>query len=120
MTQVSGGNLLSVRQAAIFLGLSIERVKQLIYAGRLPADRIDRFWVLHEKDLVDFQLSRQIQNAPTRDQINRVLRKAGLKHPAQIRKWWNGPRMKLLEKTPAEAFPDDPEAVLAEAQRAGG
>jgi excisionase family DNA binding protein len=43
--------LLSTTQAADILGVKQARVRQLILAGRLPARKIGRDWVIRQKDL---------------------------------------------------------------------
>jgi excisionase family DNA binding protein len=43
--------LLSTREAADILGISVLRVQQLIWDGRLPAQRIGRTYVINEEDL---------------------------------------------------------------------
>lgn len=43
--------LLSVTEAATRLGVSSRRVRALIDAGRLPAQKIGRTWVIREADL---------------------------------------------------------------------
>jgi excisionase family DNA binding protein len=43
--------LISTKQAAERLGVSMLRVQQLIRAGRLPAEKVGRDYVILEKDL---------------------------------------------------------------------
>lgn len=43
--------LLTTRQAAERLGISIPRVHQLISEGRLPAEKVGRDYVIREEDL---------------------------------------------------------------------
>jgi len=43
--------LISTKQAAEKLGVSVLRVQQLIWAKRLPADKIGRDYVIHADDL---------------------------------------------------------------------
>ena len=43
--------LLSTAQAAKILGVNDSRVRQLILAGRLPAQKIGGNWIVYEKDL---------------------------------------------------------------------
>jgi excisionase family DNA binding protein len=43
--------LLTTRQAAERLGISIPRVHQLINEGRLPAEKVGRDYVIREEDL---------------------------------------------------------------------
>jgi excisionase family DNA binding protein len=43
--------LLSTREAAARLGISADRVRQLIRAGRLPAQRLGRDWYIQPADL---------------------------------------------------------------------
>ena len=44
-------NLISTREAADRLGVSVLRVQQLIWAGRLPAQKVGRDYVINESDL---------------------------------------------------------------------
>ena len=43
--------MLTTREVAKELGLSVQRVKQLIYAGRLPAEKLGRDWMIQGEDL---------------------------------------------------------------------
>jgi excisionase family DNA binding protein len=43
--------LLTTRQAAERLGISIPRIHQLINEGRLPAEKVGRDYVIREEDL---------------------------------------------------------------------
>jgi excisionase family DNA binding protein len=43
--------LLTTREAAARLGISVLRVQQLIWDGRLPAEKIGRDYVINEVDL---------------------------------------------------------------------
>ena len=43
--------LISTKEAAEKLGVSTLRVQQLIWGGRLPADKIGRDYVIQESDL---------------------------------------------------------------------
>lgn len=43
--------LLTTKEAAERLGISIRRVQELIKSGRLPADRFGRAFVIRESDL---------------------------------------------------------------------
>lgn len=43
--------LLSTNEASEKLNLSAIRVRQLIYSGRLPANKVGRDYVINEKDL---------------------------------------------------------------------
>ncbi len=45
------GKLLSVKDAAAALELSEQRIKQLIYEERLPAEKIGNQWIIAEADL---------------------------------------------------------------------
>ncbi|MBA4121481.1 MAG: helix-turn-helix domain-containing protein [Acidobacteria bacterium] len=45
------GKLLSVKDAAAALDLSEQRIKQLIYEGRLWAEKIGNQWIIVESDL---------------------------------------------------------------------
>jgi excisionase family DNA binding protein len=44
-------NLLTVAQAADLLGISPQRVRQLISAGRLKAEKAGRDWLIDPPDL---------------------------------------------------------------------
>ena len=44
-------NLISSKEAAERLGLSLRRVQALITSGRLPAQKIGNSYVVNEKDL---------------------------------------------------------------------
>ncbi len=44
-------NLISTKEAAEKLGLSLRRVQALITVGRLPAQKIGNSYVVREKDL---------------------------------------------------------------------
>jgi excisionase family DNA binding protein len=43
--------LLSVKQAAVALGVNRQRVQQLIEAKRLPAEKVGAYYVIREIDL---------------------------------------------------------------------
>ena len=43
--------ILTAKQAAKALGVNDSRVRQLILAGRLPAQKFANVWLIHEKDL---------------------------------------------------------------------
>jgi excisionase family DNA binding protein len=43
--------ILTTAQAAKILGVNDSRVRQLILAGRLPAQKLGRDWIIYEKDL---------------------------------------------------------------------
>jgi excisionase family DNA binding protein len=43
--------LISTKEASKQLGVNVQRVKQLIYAGRLPAQKIGKVWIIRERDL---------------------------------------------------------------------
>jgi excisionase family DNA binding protein len=43
--------LLSTKEAAARLGISVLRVQQLIWAERLPAQKVGRDYVINESDL---------------------------------------------------------------------
>lgn len=45
------GNLISSKEAAEKLGISLRRVQALITSGRLPAQKIGNSYVVREKDL---------------------------------------------------------------------
>jgi len=44
----------TTREVATTLGISLSRVQQLIYIGKLPATKIGRDWLVTEKDLETF------------------------------------------------------------------
>jgi excisionase family DNA binding protein len=44
-------NFVTTKRAAEILGISDSRMRQLILAGRLPAKKIGRDWLIREKDL---------------------------------------------------------------------
>jgi excisionase family DNA binding protein len=44
-------NLITTADAAVKLGISVDRVQALIRAGRLPATRFGRAYMINEKDL---------------------------------------------------------------------
>ncbi len=46
-------DLITVREAAEELGLSIRRVHQLIVTGRLRATKIGSYYVIRRRDLAD-------------------------------------------------------------------
>ena len=43
--------LLSTPEAAAVLGVTVARVQQLIWSGRLPAQKVGRDYVIQESDL---------------------------------------------------------------------
>ena len=43
--------ILTAKQAAKALGVNDSRVRQLILAGRLPAQKFGHIWLIREKDL---------------------------------------------------------------------
>ena len=43
--------LINSKEAAEQLGVCVQRVRQLIAAGRLPAQKVSRDWVIRERDL---------------------------------------------------------------------
>ena len=45
------GKILTTAQAAKILGVNDSRVRQFILAGRLPAQKLGRDWIIYEKDL---------------------------------------------------------------------
>lgn len=47
----SGNKLLSVKEAALELGVNRQRVQALITSGRLPAQKIGSYYVIRESDL---------------------------------------------------------------------
>ena len=42
---------LTVKQASLKLGVTVQRVRQLILKGKLPASRFGKSWVLESKDV---------------------------------------------------------------------
>ena len=44
-------NLITTKQAAERLGVSVKRVTALIREDRLPAEKVGRDWLINEKDL---------------------------------------------------------------------
>jgi excisionase family DNA binding protein len=44
-------NLLTTRDAAVRLGVTVTRVQAMIIAGRLPAEKLGRDYVIREADL---------------------------------------------------------------------
>jgi excisionase family DNA binding protein len=42
---------LTTNEAAVYLGISVQRVRALITAGRLPAEKFGRDYVVKESDL---------------------------------------------------------------------
>lgn len=44
-------NFIPTKEAASRLGISKQRVWQLIQSGKLPAQKVGRDWVIDEKDL---------------------------------------------------------------------
>lgn len=49
------GKLLSTSEAAEMLGLTRQRVNQLIHAGLLKAQRVGRSYIIDEDDLREFE-----------------------------------------------------------------
>jgi excisionase family DNA binding protein len=43
--------LINTKKASKLLGVNVQRVRQLIAAGRLPAQKVGRDWVIRERDL---------------------------------------------------------------------
>jgi len=43
--------LINTKEASKQLGVCVQRVRQLIAAGRLPAQKVARDWVIRERDL---------------------------------------------------------------------
>ena len=44
--------LINTKKASEKLGVNAQRVRQLIAAGRLPAQKVGRDWIIRERDLV--------------------------------------------------------------------
>ena len=42
---------INTKEAAKLLGVNDSRVRQLILAGRLPAQKVGRDWIIRERDL---------------------------------------------------------------------
>lgn len=47
--------MLTTTQAARYLHISSERIRQLIKAGKLPARRVGRSWLVDKRDVDLFQ-----------------------------------------------------------------
>ena len=45
--------IINTKQAGKKLGVNAQRVRQLIAAGRLPAQKVGRDWLIKERDLVE-------------------------------------------------------------------
>lgn len=43
--------LINTKEASRQLGVNMQRVRQLIAAGRLPAQKVGRDWIIRERDL---------------------------------------------------------------------
>ena len=43
--------LINTKKASKLLGVNAQRIRQLIAAGRLPAQKVGRDWVIRERDL---------------------------------------------------------------------
>lgn len=56
--------LLTVREAAERLGVDVSRIRVLIGAGRLPADKFGRDWLIKEKDLSAFAAVPRVAGRP--------------------------------------------------------
>jgi excisionase family DNA binding protein len=72
--------LLTTKEAAARLGISVMRVQQLIWDGRLPAEKIGRDYVIKEDDLklvADRKPGRprKEQSAPVSKQASKKRRK---------------------------------------------
>jgi excisionase family DNA binding protein len=59
--------LLSMRQAAAILGVTRARVQVLVKSGRLPAIRVDTFYVLEEDDVQAFAALERPAHRPKKD-----------------------------------------------------
>ena len=44
-------SMMTTKQAAEALGVSVRRVRAMIEAGQLPAEKFGRDWMIDEKDL---------------------------------------------------------------------
>lgn len=51
MLQFPRVNLITTKQAAEHLGVSVKRVTALIRSGRLPAEKVGRDWLINARDL---------------------------------------------------------------------
>jgi len=65
-------DLLTTRQAAETLGVTTERILALIYAGRLPAQKVGRDWLIQTSDLVNFRRRRQGNYKLSAEQIEQI------------------------------------------------
>lgn len=61
----------SVREAAEVLGISRQRVNQLIHAGQLEAQRVGRSWSIPESALKAYQASRRLGVRPMSERVAR-------------------------------------------------
>jgi excisionase family DNA binding protein len=49
--------LLTTAQAAVALGVNASRVRQIILAGKLPAEKHGRDWIIKTDDLEQYRLA---------------------------------------------------------------
>lgn len=56
--------LLSARQAAVYLGLSHNRVRALLLQGRIPARKVGQGWAIYKTDLERFAAKPRINGRP--------------------------------------------------------
>jgi excisionase family DNA binding protein len=70
------GQLLSTVQAAEALGLSLGRVQQFIWSGRLPAMLVGKNYVLREEDVRAFKRRPRKVGRPRKDEARRTRKEA--------------------------------------------
>lgn len=66
-------DLLSVGEAAEVLGVSRQRLHQLIHAGQLDAARVGKNWVVDDEVLADFQAARRPRIRPMSGRVARAM-----------------------------------------------
>lgn len=59
---------MNARQAADTLDVTVGRVRQLVDAGRLRAEKIGRYWLVQSGDVAEYQLSRRPDRARKLDE----------------------------------------------------
>ena len=67
-----GSNLLSVREAAERLDVSAQHVRGLIRAGKLPAERVGKKWVIPEESLDSFAAPGEVAKADAGEHARRA------------------------------------------------
>ncbi|HQF62498.1 MAG TPA: helix-turn-helix domain-containing protein [Anaerolineaceae bacterium] len=65
-------DFLTTRQAGEILGVTIERILALIHAGRLPAQKVGRDWLIKASDLANFSRRRQGNYKLSAEQIEQI------------------------------------------------